>query len=120
MVSFFHRLRNLLKTLHYLYISTPHWANIRSEVINLEIEILFVQAVDRRIVIHTMDEAYIGPLTKQLELLLRQFGFERADSNKFVQMNKIIRRDKKKKKVYFDEEKTKYCPITRPNMKKFF
>lgn len=86
----------------------------------MESEILFVQVVDRRIVIHTMDEAYIGPLTKQLELLLKDFGFERADSNKFVKMDKILLRDKKLKKVYFNAEKTKYCRVTRPNIKKFF
>ena len=86
----------------------------------MEIEILFVQVVDRRIVIHTIDEPHIGSLNKQLELLLTQFGFERADSNKFVNMEKILLRDKKKRKVYFDAEKTKYCRVTRPHMKKFF
>lgn len=86
----------------------------------MEIEILFVQVVDRRIVIHTTDQPHIGSLTKQLELLLSQFGFERADSNKFVNMKKILLRDKKNRKVYFDAEKTKCCPVTRPNIKKFF
>lgn len=83
-------------------------------------KILFIQVVDRRIVIHTTDEAYIGSLTRQLEILLKNFGFERADSNKYVHMEKILLRDKKSKKVYFNAEKTKYCPVTRPHIKKFF
>ena len=86
----------------------------------MEIEILYVQVVDRHIVIHTTEEAYEGPLIKQLELLLCQLGFERADANKFVCMRKITWRDKKKRRVYFDDERTRYCPVTRPNLKKFF
>ncbi|OAS19289.1 LytTR family transcriptional regulator DNA-binding domain-containing protein [Paenibacillus oryzisoli] len=82
--------------------------------------ILYIQVVDRRIVIHTDDEAYIGSLTQQLEILLKNYGFERADSNKFVQMSRILLKDKKMRRVYFDAERTKFCPVTRPNMKKFF
>ena len=93
---------------------------ISTEVVIVKNEILYVEVVNRRIVIHTDDEAYIGPLTKQLEILLCNFGFQRADSNKYVQMNKILLRDKKKKKVYFDAEKTKYCRVTRSHIKDFF
>ena len=82
--------------------------------------ILYVQVSGRRIVIHTENEAYIGSLTRQLEILLKNFGFERADSNKFVQINKILLKDKKCRRVYFNAERTKYCPVTRPNIKKFF
>lgn len=83
-------------------------------------DILFVQVVNRKIVIHEMGVTRIGPLTKQLDYLLSKCGYNKADSNKFVQMNKILIRDKKNKKVYFDAERTKFCPVTRPNMKKFF
>lgn len=83
-------------------------------------DILYVQVVNRKIVIHTENESKIGPLTKQLELILTNFGFEKADSNKFVQVNKILVRDKKAKKIYFNRERTLYCTVTRPNLKKFF
>lgn len=85
-----------------------------------ENDILFVQIVDRNIVIHTMNEPKIGSINDQMELLLSYFGFEKADQNKYVQVNKILTRDKREKKVYFDAERKKFCRITRPNIKKFF
>jgi len=83
-------------------------------------DILFVQILNRKIVIHTLEEPHVGSLTQQVEYILSQFGFERADANKFVQVSKILTRDKKERKVYFSADRTKYCTISRQNIKKFF
>lgn len=83
-------------------------------------DIIYVQVVKRKIVIYTENEVHCGYLTSQLELLLHCFGFERANSNQYVQMNKILIRDKKEKKIYFNAEKTKYCRVTRSHKDTFF
>lgn len=83
-------------------------------------DVIIVQIVDRRIVLHTLDEVHIGSLNIQLELLLKQFGFFRADQNKFVQRSKILFRDKKSRTLYFDKERQKSVRVTRPNIKNFF
>lgn len=83
-------------------------------------DILYVEVVKRKIVIHTENKVYTGCLTKQLEILLRCFGFERANSGQYVHIDKIIRRDKKVMAVYFDADKKRACYITRPHIKKFF
>lgn len=85
-----------------------------------ENDILYVQVVDRNIVIHTLEDAHIGSLNDQLELLLGYFGFAKADQNKYVQVSKISTRDKKERKLYFNPERTKFCSVTRPNIKHFF
>lgn len=85
-----------------------------------ENDVLYVQVIERNIVIHTPEEIHIGSLNDQIELLLGYFGFERSDENKYVQVNKILTRSKKARRLYFNEERTKFCPVTRPYMKKFF
>lgn len=83
-------------------------------------KILVVQVVDRRIVLHTEDKPYVGPTLKQLDLLLRQLGFQRANANQFVRMEEIVRRDKRLMRVYLNKELTKFVNVTRSNKNKFF
>lgn len=83
-------------------------------------DMLIVQIVDRRIVVHTCDEIQIGSLNEQMEYILKHFGFLRADQNKFVQESKILTRDKKTRTLYFDAERKKSVRVTRPNIKNFF
>lgn len=85
-----------------------------------ENDMVIIQIVDRRIVIHTSDVPHIGSLNEQLEYILKQFGFLRADQNKFVQVNKILTRDKKKRILYLNAERTRSVRVTRPNIKNFF
>lgn len=104
-----------------MYILTSH-GKIDNEVITVvdKNDIIYIQISDRRIVIHTLEEPHIGSLNEQLEIILGCFGFERADQNKFVQVNKILNRDKKLRRLYFNRERTKFCQVTRPHLHKFF
>lgn len=76
-------------------------------------DILYVQVVNRKIEVVTKSKVYKGKLIPQLELILKQFGFERLHQSKIVNMSKIM--DFDKNAVYFDYEKTLVCPVTRRN-----
>ncbi len=85
-----------------------------------ENDMVIIQIVDRRVVVHTSDVPHIGTLNEQLEYILKPFGFLRVDQNKFIQENKIKGRDKKKRLLYLNPERTKSVRVTRPNIKNFF
>ena len=88
---------------------------------NMDGDLFFVQAVDRRIQIRNKTGIIEGPLGRQLNIILAHYGYEELFQNTFVNMNTIM--DYKDNKVYFDAEKQIFCPVSRKNefkVKRFF
>ena len=83
-------------------------------------DILYVEVDNRKIIIHSKKIVIDGSLTSQLGILLPSLGLVRARVNKFVNMDNILRRDKKKSLVYFDKEETLSCNVSREHKHKFF
>lgn len=81
-------------------------------------EILYVKAVDRKITFCTDSVCYEGSLIDQLDLILSRYGFALLNQNTIVNLKQIKSYDSKLGIVYFNDEKTDSCQVSRRNKHK--
>ncbi|MDB4867397.1 MAG: hypothetical protein JWR03_1730 [Cohnella sp.] len=71
---------------------------------------------------HTKDAMYFYPTTlEELQMLFKEFGFERLDRTNLVNLNHVKAFDPKARKVYFDHPWTKdskFATVSEANVSK--
>lgn len=81
----------------------------------MDSDILYIQVVDRKIVVHTTSGVVEGSLSKQLEFILSRFGYERVCQVCFANMDQVVDYDEIESKLYFDKKVPIYCLVSRRN-----